>query len=303
MIPIAAAFGNIWEKNWPEVHAAATGGLPQFIFAHRPRHLGLNVPVFFYHVVNAEAFKTDLDFLQRNGYVTIDADALLDHVEGRRQAPERAVVLTIDDGARNLYEVAFPLLQRYGMRAVAFVAARFHGEDSHDFSDDSGGHFPRPLSWSQIRSMHASGVIDFQSHTYEHRHVPRWPEPADLEGSAPEVVRSLRGPALTFAEDFRLAKETLERHLNKAIRHLAFPKFNGTREALHIGQECGYKAFWWGVLPRRATNSPGDSPLYVVRVDGRYLRRLPGDRREPLSRIVLKRYRNSAIRFLWSSKH
>ena len=260
MTHIISTLRNSWEKNWPEVRAALTGGLPQFIFSRRPRDLGLGVPVFCYHVVNAEEFDADLDFLSRNGYVTITADTLLDHLEERCRAPERAVVLTFDDGAHNLYEVVFPLLKRYGMTAVAFVAPRFHGEDSEDSSRDSNGNYPRPLRWSQIREMHASGFIDFQSHTYEHRYVSRWPEPVDLAGTSPELVRSLSGQVLTITEDFRLAKDTLEQKLGKTVRHLAFPKFNGTSAALRIGHECGYEGFWWGVLPHRPDNRPGQSP-------------------------------------------
>jgi CelD/BcsL family acetyltransferase involved in cellulose biosynthesis/peptidoglycan/xylan/chitin deacetylase (PgdA/CDA1 family) len=297
MTPIITTLRNSWEKNWPEVHAAVTGGLPQFILTRRPRDIGPGVPVFIYHVVNANDFEADLDFLSRNGYVTINADALLDHLEEHRRAPERTVVLTFDDGARNLYEVVFPLLKRYGMTAVAFVAPRFHGKDSEDA--DSNSNFFRPLSWSQIQEMHASRLIDFQSHTYEHRYVPRWPEPVELAGSSSELVRSLRGPVLTITEDFRLAKETLEQKLGKTVRHLAFPKFNGTREALRIGHECGYRAFWWYVLPNRSDNRPGQSPSYVVRISGEFLRRLPGDKRVPLSEILYTHHRTNALR-IWS---
>jgi peptidoglycan/xylan/chitin deacetylase (PgdA/CDA1 family) len=297
MSAVGAALQQIWEKNWPEVQAAATGGLPRFIIARRPRDVDAGVPVFCYHVVNAEAFAADLEFLAGNGYVTIDADTLLDHLEQRRPVPPSAVVLTIDDGARNLYEVAFPLLQRYGMKAVAFIATQFHQEEIEDASPARQNHLLHPLSWSQIRRMHTSGIIDFQSHTHGSRYVPRWPEAAGLEGSDPDVVHALRGPALSLAEDFRLAKEILERQLNKTVRHLAFPRFDGTAEALRIGRACGYEAFWWGVLPHRPGNRPGQSPLYVTRVDGRYLRRLPGAGRVPLSRVLWTRYRGSASRF------
>jgi peptidoglycan/xylan/chitin deacetylase (PgdA/CDA1 family) len=85
------------------VHAAVIGGLPGFVFQSHPQPLESNVPVFCYH------------FLSQNGYVTIDADMLLDHVKGRKQASEGAVVLTFDDGPCNHYEVVFPLLRRYGM--------------------------------------------------------------------------------------------------------------------------------------------------------------------------------------------
>lgn len=292
---IASTVRTTLEKNWPELRAAATGGFPRFIVARHPPDLGSSVPVFCYHVVEAEQFEADLDFLCRNGHVTIDADALLDHLEKRGTAPNRAVVLTVDDGARNLYEVAFPLLKRYGMRAVAFIAPRFYREDSEDSLSRARSGLPSPLGWSQIREMHESKVIDFQSHTYEHRYVPRWPEPADLEGCAPDVVCSRRGPALTISEDFRLAKETLDEKLGKPVRHLAFPRYKGTEEALRIGRECGYKAFWWGIVPNRPDNRPGLSPSYIVRLKCDYLRRLPGEGRLPLRTILLARYRRRPL--------
>ena len=119
-------FGGVWEKNWPELHAALTGGLPGFIFSNRPAGLDSGVPVFCYHLVEAAAFEEDLLFLKHNGYVTIHADALLDHLLRRKPAPARSVVLTFDDGAQNLYETVFPLLKRYDVQAVAFIAPGLH---------------------------------------------------------------------------------------------------------------------------------------------------------------------------------
>jgi hypothetical protein len=136
---------NIWQKNWPEVHAAVTGGLPQFVFQSHPQPLGSSVPVFCYHVVSLKRFQADLDFLAQNGYVTIDADTLLDHLTGRQQAPEGAVVLTFDDGPRNHYEVVLPLLKRYGMKGVAFIAPRFHEETSQDLPYNCNNPLRAPL--------------------------------------------------------------------------------------------------------------------------------------------------------------
>ena len=48
---------NIWQKNWPEVHAAVTSGLPGFVFRSHPQPLGSNVPVFCYHVVGPKDSK------------------------------------------------------------------------------------------------------------------------------------------------------------------------------------------------------------------------------------------------------
>jgi peptidoglycan/xylan/chitin deacetylase (PgdA/CDA1 family) len=224
-----------------------------------------------------------------------------DQITGDRPlAPEGAVVLTFDDGPRNHYEVVFPLLKTYEMtyemKGVAFIAPRFHAESSPDLSGNSSPLPRRPLNWSQIREMHDSAAIDFQSHTYEHRYLPRWPEPLSLEGSDPEVVGSLRGPALAIGEDFRLSKEILEQKLNKRVRHLAFPMFDGTVEALRVGRECGYEAFWWGVIPHCSGNRPGQSPGYIVRLKPEFLRRLPGEGRLSLSRVFGERYGASASR-------
>ncbi len=290
----------LWEKNRPEMHAGLTGGLPEFVWARHPEELEGRVPVFCYHVVARDDFENDLVFLKENAYATIDADTLFEHMRQRRRAPRRAVVLTIDDGARNLYDVVFPLLCAYQMKAVAFVATAFHDDDPGPECPSQSEGRSRPLSWLQIREMHGTGLIDFQSHTHQHRYIPRWPECAPLEGSDPEIVRSLRGPLLSVWEDLQLAKETLEQRLSKRVRHLAFPKFYGTEQALRAGHAIGYRAFWWGPLPRRPCNRPGGDPSYIVRLDGRYLRRLPGKGRLRLSRVLRARYHGSSSR-LWNA--
>lgn len=79
MLAIGSTIRDSCEKNWPEVHAAVTGGLPQFILARQPSELGPGIPVFCYHTVDAERFEGDLQFLPRNGYVPIDADEQVEH--------------------------------------------------------------------------------------------------------------------------------------------------------------------------------------------------------------------------------
>jgi peptidoglycan/xylan/chitin deacetylase (PgdA/CDA1 family) len=274
-----------WEKNWPELSAAVRGGCPAFVFSHRPPELGSAVPVFAYHSVEPARFEADLRFLQLNGYVTIGADALLDHLLERRPAPERAVVLSFDDGAANLHRVVFPLLRAYAQTAVAFISPHFHFNSLRLPADATA----RPCTPAEIREMHASGLVDFQSHTLEHRYVPRWPEAAPLAGIAPRFTR-FRDRAFALADDLRLSREMLEAELHKRVLHLAFPRYDGTPEAVRIGRGCGYRAFWWGLQPGQPENRPGDDASYVVRLSGEFLRRLPGRGRAPLSSILGQRY-------------
>lgn len=273
-----------WQKNWPEISAALRGGIPAFVYSDGPPELGAAIPVFAYHTVEWSTLEADLWFLRENGYATLDADALLDHLGGRSPAPERSVVLSFDDGSLNLYRVVFPLLKAYAQRAVAFVAPRFHEPRCVDAASDE-----RPCSWEEIREMQGSGCVDFQSHTLEHRYLPRWPEPVPLTGVGPQQQRCL-GPAIAVARDFRLAREMLEAELNKPVRHLAFPRFDGTPDAVRTGTECGYRGFWWGTRPRRPYNHPGDDGSCIVRLSGEFVRRLPGTGRVPLRTILRDRY-------------
>jgi peptidoglycan/xylan/chitin deacetylase (PgdA/CDA1 family) len=254
------------------------------------------VPVFCYHEVSSADLDADLKYLAQNDYTTVDTETLLGHLDGSRSIPERAVVLSFDDGPRNHYEVVFPLLQRYRLTAVAFIAPRFHEEDAGASRDMVYDQSALPLSWTQIREMHESGYVDFQSHTYEHRYIPRWPETVKLAGSDPSVVEALRGPMMTIEEDLRLAKEILEQRLSKTIQHLAFPKFDGTSEAVRIARKLGYKSCWWGVLPHRPDNRIGQAASHIVRVDARYVRRLPGKGRIALGDVLLRRYTDSVKR-------
>ncbi len=283
---------NIWEKNVPEAHAALTGGFPSFVFSKNPVELKSGIPVFCYHIVNEQLFANDLEFLARNDYITIDADTLLRHLQGKEKAPERSIVITFDDGAQNLYFVAYPLLKKFNKEAVVFIAPRFHKQ-----AGDIDNHTLAPLSWEQIREMYESGVFDFQSHTMEHRYIPRWPEFVELAGADPKLIGALTGQPLGMEEDFRLSREIIEQKLNNKVCHLAFPKFFGNDGAIKIGRKAGYEGFWWGVLPKRPGNGWGQSPTQIVRLEAQFIRRLPGEGRISLASILTKRYAGSFVRY------
>ena len=78
--------------------------------------------MFAYRIVDAGTFEADLQFLATNGYKTLGGDDFLRYLEGTGDVAPRSVVLTFDDGPRNFFEVAFPILKRHGARALAFIA-------------------------------------------------------------------------------------------------------------------------------------------------------------------------------------
>src|SRR4029079_19020506 len=80
-----------------------------------------HVPVFVFHSLEKERFARQLAFLADHGYVNLGADQYLAVLDGRETAPERAVLLTFDDGRGSLWTVGGPLLRRHGMKGVVFL--------------------------------------------------------------------------------------------------------------------------------------------------------------------------------------
>ena len=276
--------GNAWRKNWPEIHCGLTGGLPPFILRKSPGPITDAVPVFCYHVIDEPTFRADLAFLSGNGYTTLTADALLDHLQSRTPAPAKSVVLSFDDGQQTLHDVAFPLLKEYDHRAVAFICPGLH-RDAGD-SQAAGG----LCDWQQVQAMHDSGHVDFQPHTDSHRYIPGWPKPLPLAGVDDQLVDRRRPEVSNLDADLSRAKQELDRRLNKHCKHMAFPQYDGTDEAISIAGAIGYEGFWWGVLPGRPINRVGDPSDRIVRVSGEFVRRLPGDGRVSLASILKTRY-------------
>jgi len=102
--------------------------------------------------ITVSRLREDLQWLQDNGYTCIlprelAAGALL---------PEKAVMVTFDDGYASNYHLAFPLLQEFETKAViSLITKRI--EDGHaDF-----------LTWEMCRELNDSGLVEIGSHTHD----------------------------------------------------------------------------------------------------------------------------------------
>ncbi|MCB1184053.1 polysaccharide deacetylase family protein [bacterium] len=101
-------------------------------------------------------FEKHLKHFRDTGTRVMTLDEVADLVETGRPLPPRAVVLTIDDADRSVYELAWPLLREYGVRAHLFVPTGHVGSDWADLD---------VCSWEELREMAASGTIILGSHT------------------------------------------------------------------------------------------------------------------------------------------
>jgi peptidoglycan/xylan/chitin deacetylase (PgdA/CDA1 family) len=292
---VITVFKNIWRKNAPELIGLFDGSLPGFVAASRPRDTFVGIPVFCYHLITAEQFGADLQFLQRNGYATLSPQEFLEHLVSARPVPPRSVLLTFDDGPKNFFDVAFPLLREYSAKAMAFIAPGLHAETVEADNTDA-----RPMTWPEIREVHASGLVSFQSHTFASRYVPAWPKSVPLVGCAPAIENRRRQPGLPLSEDLALSKQGIENQLpGSAVRHLSFPMYLGTEEGVAVARSLGFEACYWGYLPGRSLNVSGASPFFISRVGDEFVRRLPGEGRISVRAMLSERGRRVRVGREW----
>jgi peptidoglycan/xylan/chitin deacetylase (PgdA/CDA1 family) len=147
------------------------------------------VPVFVFHSLEPESFGRKLRHLAENGYTTLSAEAYFRLLVGAGPVPERAVVLTFDDGRGSVWSVGWPLMRRYGMRGIVFlVPGRISEAGGLGPTLDDADAGPRPdpvlsrergdgafLSWAEVEAMSASGLFDFESHSLTHARVHTGP--------------------------------------------------------------------------------------------------------------------------------
>jgi len=107
------------------------------------RRAGERLVVLAYHAIDDPArFAAQLDHLV-GAASPLPLDVVVDAVHGRRALPDRAVLITFDDGARSVYDEALPLLQERGLPGAAFVVTGLLDTDEPDW-------------WTEVEALAAS---------------------------------------------------------------------------------------------------------------------------------------------------
>ena len=162
------------------------------------------VPILMYHYVrpdpgpddpvgqglsvSPELFAAHLAYLAEQGYTTLTMAELADAWQGRRSLPSKPIVLTFDDGYRDFYTNAWPILEQFGFSATVYV---------FDAVIDQ----PDYLTREMILELDASGTIDFGSHTIYHNDLPGLSDrdaEEEIIGSKRVLEELLGHPVRTF---------------------------------------------------------------------------------------------------------
>jgi peptidoglycan/xylan/chitin deacetylase (PgdA/CDA1 family) len=165
--------------------------------------------------ISTETFDNQMRALKEAGYTTVSLQDVMDYRRGRKQPPEKPIVLTFLNGWRLHKDVVDPILAKYGFKATNFIPPHHIGGNNSWDPYDNVPLIPH-LTWDEIRAMEATGRWDFQATGNEH---------TDLRLTSPAI-------------ESRLAKERIEQELGKTPRFFSYPYGTGT-DSLDIR-----KAIW-----------------------------------------------------------
>ena len=179
-----------------------------------------NIPILMYHYirtctnpddkdcpslsVSADVFAEQLVWLQEHGYTTVD----LDYFAKPYRVWGKPVVITFDDGYKDAYDAALPILEKYGMTATFYV-----------ITDRVGT--PEYLTWNDVRDMYRRGMT-IGSHTLDHRDMA-----------------SLLPPELL--KETLLSKQVIERYIGALVADFCYPYGRSSMLAQEAVQQAGYR--------------------------------------------------------------
>ena len=196
-----------------------------------PDEISTQVPILMYHhlsedvtnseMVSPEQFEAQIRALSEAGYTGVSFDELQAYVLRGEPLPEKPVVITFDDGYESNYTLAYPILQKYGMKAAIFAIGVSFGKDHYKDTDHAiTPHFGA----AEAAEMAASGLVSIQSHTYD---MHQWP-PYESGSAVRENILPLPGESeeayvQALTEDFTRSRALLEDATGLPVDVLAYP--------------------------------------------------------------------------------
>lgn len=185
------------------------------------------VPILCYHrfghycdsslCVPEEVFEQQMRYLKENNFHVVTPEDLAQFLEYRKRLPAKSVLITVDDGYSSFYDVAYPILKRYGFSATLFVYVDYVGVSS------------KALTWTQLRKLKAEGFF-IGSHSIMHSDLSKQgadeSEKAYMERLRHEIYDSKR------IIDAKLGQDTIA---------FAYPFGRVNKAAMQMTRQAGYK--------------------------------------------------------------
>lgn len=214
------------------------------------------IVILMYHVIDRarskqeakyccppDRFEAQMRYLRESGQNLLSLDQISVVIEGKSAWPATGVAVTFDDGFRDTFRHALPVLTRYNIPATMFMLAdRIGGHN--DWMTPRGFPERELMSQREMLEMQAAGIC-IGSHTCNH---PRLPQ-LDAENSMAEI---------------RVSREKLRMLTGSAVNHFAYPFGLYDDKAVEAVAVAGYRT---ACTTRSGFNGEGAEPYLLRRIE------------------------------------
>jgi peptidoglycan/xylan/chitin deacetylase (PgdA/CDA1 family) len=156
------------------------------------------------------------------------------------------VFLTFDDGFRDVFEHALPLLCQHHFYAIQFLVAGLLGK-SNEWQQRAGDIAEPLMDEAQVKDWLASGQ-EIGSHTQTHPHLTQL---------SPSAAR----------EEITASKKHLEDRFSVPVEHFCYPYGDWNDSVRDLVEAAGYKTACTTIT---GINLPGNAPFSLKRITVRY---------------------------------
>jgi len=185
--------------------------------------MSIRVPILTYHSIDEtgsiistspDHFRSQMLHLQNKQFNIISLKDIVTYICENSTLPSKSVVITFDDGFKNFYSVAFPILKRYGFTATIFLVPGYCGKNNKWDGQLKGIPVLDLLGWDEIQEMAVNGM-DFGAHTMHHPDLSE----VSTEQAYDEITES---------------KSLMQKYLGKDVSFFAYPYGNQSKKIQKI---------------------------------------------------------------------
>jgi peptidoglycan/xylan/chitin deacetylase (PgdA/CDA1 family) len=192
------------------------------------------------YTVTPKNFSKQMKYLYDHGYHPITLGDWLDYCDHVRILPPKPVIITFDDGYKDNYTYAYPILREYQFTATIFLVVERIG----DFNQWDKDFTQVPLlTWNEINEMSCQGII-FGTHTLSHQ-------------------RLTKINPIMAQKEICASREILEDRLIKPVEFIAYPNGDYNLEIKNLVRKSGYRG---AVTTQRGMNRATEDHYAMKRI-------------------------------------
>jgi peptidoglycan/xylan/chitin deacetylase (PgdA/CDA1 family) len=221
-----------------------------------------NVPPYYRTATSPKLFAAHMALLRAQGYEVLSLQAGLEKFRRENSADAKLAAVTFDDGCRDFYTAALPVLRQNNFGATVFLPTAFIGRERRDFKGRAC------MTWDEIRESQKAG-IEFGSHTVNHPKLYELDLPqirAELKQSKANIESELDQPVRSFAYPYAFPSADLAfvKVFVETLKETGYDCNVTTKIGLAKKNDDPF------TLKRLPMNSADDEALFLAKLAGAY---------------------------------